>query len=127
MKDIALDDGGAIQLDLDHGFFATHMSAFDPKRTICTSATECLLFRGGRQLRYGSVWQCRVQAHGKGRNGAARTDGLLMSALGLKMRNKADITVAACLLLRSLLGVKRTCGFALQMSAFDPKRTWVLP
>jgi hypothetical protein len=23
-----------------------------------------------------------------------------------------------------LLGVKRTCLFALQMSAFDPKRTW---
>jgi len=29
-----------------------------------------------------------------------------------------------CPLLRSLFGVKRTCPFALQMSAFDPKRTW---
>src|SRR5262245_10881404 len=29
-----------------------------------------------------------------------------------------------CLLLQSLLGVKRTCRFALHMSAFDPKRTW---
>ena len=28
-----------------------------------------------------------------------------------------------CLLSRSLLGVKRTCLFALHMSAFDPKRT----
>ena len=27
-------------------------------------------------------------------------------------------------LLRSLLGVKRTCLFALHMSAFDPKRTY---
>ena len=26
-----------------------------------------------------------------------------------------------------LLGVKRTCLFALQMSAYDPKRTWVHP
>ena len=25
-----------------------------------------------------------------------------------------------------LLGVKRTCRFALRMSAFDPKRTWNL-
>jgi hypothetical protein len=30
----------------------------------------------------------------------------------------------AALLLRSLLGVKRTCLFALHMSAFDPKRTY---
>ena len=35
---------------------------------------------------------------------------------------KANIT--QCLLLRSLLGVKRTWRFALQMSAFDPKRTF---
>ena len=27
----------------------------------------------------------------------------------------------------SLSGVKRTCCFALHMSAFDPKRTWVVP
>jgi len=42
-----------------------------------------------------------------------------MSALG----GKADITIAACLLSHSLLGVKRTCVFALQMSAYDLKRT----
>src|SRR5262245_7021971 len=34
-----------------------------------------------------------------------------------------DMTVCGCLLSRSLLGVKRTCRFALHMSAFDPKRT----
>jgi hypothetical protein len=33
------------------------------------------------------------------------------------------MTVAACLLLQSLLGGKRTWLFALQMSANDPKRT----
>ena len=38
-------------------------------------------------------------------------------------RCKADITIAACLLLWSLLGAKRTCPFALHMSAIDPKRT----
>src|SRR5262249_53307279 len=38
-------------------------------------------------------------------------------------RCKADMTVCGCLLLRSLLGVKRTCSFALHMSAYDPKRT----
>ena len=43
-----------------------------------------------------------------------------MSAFG----GKADITIAACLLSRSLLGVKRTWVSALQMSAYDPKRTW---
>src|SRR5262245_9121448 len=42
-----------------------------------------------------------------------------MSAIG----GKADMTVCACLLLRSLLGVKRTWAGAVQMSAFDPKRT----
>jgi hypothetical protein len=31
--------------------------------------------------------------------------------------------IVACLLPRSLLGVKRTCPVALHMSAFDPKRT----
>ena len=31
--------------------------------------------------------------------------------------------LCACPLSRSLLGVKRTCPFALHMSAFDPKRT----
>ena len=36
---------------------------------------------------------------------------------------KADMAVGACLLSWSLLGVKRTCLFALHMSAFDPKRT----
>jgi hypothetical protein len=33
------------------------------------------------------------------------------------------MTVCRCLLLRSLLGVKRTWGSALHMSAYDPKRT----
>ena len=42
-----------------------------------------------------------------------------MSAFG----GKADMTIWACLLLRSLLGVKRTWVGALHMSAFDPKRT----
>jgi hypothetical protein len=36
---------------------------------------------------------------------------------------KADMTVCGNPLSRSLLGVKRTCPFALQMSAYDPKRT----
>src|SRR5512143_2373857 len=43
-----------------------------------------------------------------------------MSALG----GKADLTVCGNPLLRSLLGVKRTCLFASHMSAFDPKRTF---
>ena len=42
-----------------------------------------------------------------------------MSAFG----GKADITVCGNPLSRSLSGVKRTCPFALHMSAFDPKRT----
>src|SRR5207342_819228 len=35
----------------------------------------------------------------------------------------ATLPFAAC----PLSGVKRTCFFAAHMSAFDPKRTWVLP
>src|SRR6476620_1756033 len=35
---------------------------------------------------------------------------------------KADMTIGTCPLSRSLLGVKRTCPFALHMSANDPKR-----
>src|SRR5262249_34559966 len=42
-----------------------------------------------------------------------------MSAFG----GTADMTVCGCPLSRSLLGAKRTCLFALHMSAFDPKRT----
>jgi hypothetical protein len=42
-----------------------------------------------------------------------------MSAFG----GKADMTVCGISLSRSLLGVKRTWVDALQMSAFDPKRT----
>jgi hypothetical protein len=42
-----------------------------------------------------------------------------MSAFG----GKADMQFYGCLLLRSLLGVKRTSLVALHMSAFDPKRT----
>jgi hypothetical protein len=38
---------------------------------------------------------------------------------------KADMTLCGNPLSRSLLGVKRTCHFALQMSANDPKRTSV--
>src|SRR5262245_3494428 len=34
------------------------------------------------------------------------------------------MSVCGCPLSRSLLGAKRTCLFALHMSAFDPKRTW---
>ena len=42
-----------------------------------------------------------------------------MSAFG----GKADMTVCACPLSRSLLGVKQTYRLAPHMSAFDPKRT----
>src|SRR6516164_9783548 len=42
-----------------------------------------------------------------------------MSAFG----GKADMTVCGSPLSRSLFGAKRTCLFALHMSAFDPKRT----
>jgi hypothetical protein len=42
-----------------------------------------------------------------------------MSAFG----GKADMTICACLLSWSLLAVKRTWPIALQMSAYDPKRT----
>jgi hypothetical protein len=44
-----------------------------------------------------------------------------MSAFG----GEADMTVCGCLLSRSLLGVKRTSHFAAQMSAYDPKRTFL--
>ena len=40
---------------------------------------------------------------------------------------KADMTLCGNPLSRSLSGVKRTCRFALHMSAFDPKRTFVAP
>jgi hypothetical protein len=43
-----------------------------------------------------------------------------MSAFG----GKADMTACGNPLLRSLLGAKRTCLFALHMSANDPKRTF---
>src|SRR5262245_30730461 len=46
-----------------------------------------------------------------------------MSAFG----SKADMTVCACLLSRSLLGVKRTWFGALHMYANDPKRTFKRP
>ena len=42
-------------------------------------------------------------------------------------RGKADMTIWACLLLRSLSGVKRTWVGALHMSAYDPKRTFERP
>ena len=48
----------------------------------------------------------------------------LPSALHMSaFRGKADMTYCGISLSRSLLGVKRTWRFALQMSAFDPKRT----
>jgi hypothetical protein len=43
-----------------------------------------------------------------------------MSAFG----GKADMTLCGNPLLRSLLGVKRTWPFVVQMSAFDPNRKW---
>ena len=43
-----------------------------------------------------------------------------MSAFG----GKADMTLCGNPLSRSLSGVKRTWPFAMQMSAFDPKRTF---
>jgi pimeloyl-ACP methyl ester carboxylesterase len=45
-----------------------------------------------------------------------------MSAFG----GKPDMTFRGSPLLRSLLGAKRTCPFALHMSANDPKRTWTI-
>jgi hypothetical protein len=42
-----------------------------------------------------------------------------MSAFG----GKADMAVCENPLSRSLLEAKRTCSFALHMSAYDPKRT----
>jgi hypothetical protein len=47
-------------------------------------------------------------------------NALHMSAFG---GGKADMTIAACLLSRRLLGAKRTSVGALHMSASDPKRT----
>ena len=44
-----------------------------------------------------------------------------MSAFG----GKADMTFCENPLSRSLLGAKRTCPFALHMSANDPKRTLI--
>jgi hypothetical protein len=51
------------------------------------------------------------------------TAALHMSAFG----GKADMTKRKYPLLQSQLGVKRTWAFALQMSAYDPKRTLVAP
>ena len=42
---------------------------------------------------------------------------MIMSAIGTK--RTYELVHCTCL----LLGVKRTCHFALQMSAYDPKRT----
>jgi len=42
-------------------------------------------------------------------------------------RSKADMTFCGSPLLRSLLGVKRTWAVAPHMSAFDPKRTFIMP
>ena len=48
---------------------------------------------------------------------------LQMSAFG----GKADMAFRGNPLSRSLLGAKRTCRFALHMSASDPKRTHARP
>src|SRR5262249_16138700 len=48
---------------------------------------------------------------------------MLVCTAHVRFRGKADMTLCRCLLLRSLLGVKRTCPFAPHMSAYDPKRT----
>jgi len=45
--------------------------------------------------------------------------------IGWSTKN-VSLTFCGSPLLRSLLGVKRTCPFALHMSAFDPKQTWRL-
>jgi hypothetical protein len=74
----------------------------------------------GRNVRYGTertsylhVWMSAI--------GPKRTSLVAphMSAFG----GKADMALCGNSLLRSLLGVKRTCPFALHMSANDPKRT----
>src|SRR5262245_2420680 len=49
--------------------------------------------------------------------------GYAKNAIDVAFGGKADMPLGRCLLLRSLLGVKRTCLIAVQMSAFDPKRT----
>ena len=41
----------------------------------------------------------------------------------IRFQGRADMTRCGCLLLQSLLGVKRTCRCAPHMSAFDPKQT----
>ncbi len=66
--------------------------------------------------------------------GACKKGVTWMSAFGPKQTlavalhesafgGKADMTIAACLLFWSLLGVKRTWRVAAHMSAYDPKRT----
>jgi hypothetical protein len=57
-----------------------------------------------------------MSAFGPNHTGAS---ALHMSAF----RGKADMTLYGNPLSRSLSGVKRTCLFALHMSAYDPKRT----
>jgi hypothetical protein len=57
------------------------------------------------------------------RAGAAFVAGHYSLASRSAFRAKADMAFCGNPLLRSLLGVKRTCRFALHMSAFDPKRT----
>jgi hypothetical protein len=47
-------------------------------------------------------------------------------SFAMKFRGKADMACCGNPLSRSLLGAKRTCPFALQMSANDPKRALML-
>ena len=72
----------------------------------------------------------------KTRSGSLRGEGDLPIQKGAKTAKVHDLTVPPSMLLRAgetikcprqcpLLGVKRTWGVALQMSAFDPKRTSV--
>jgi hypothetical protein len=61
----------------------------------------------------------RAGAHRRPPDRVTRKTANGLSAFG----GNADITVCGNPLSRSLLGAKRTCPFALHMSAFDPKRT----
>jgi hypothetical protein len=72
----------------------------------------------------------------RGRKNSRRigTDALLATlewiestSVDVRSWPKADMNpIARCLLLRSLLGVKRTRGSHCEMSAYDPKRTLLL-
>jgi putative ABC transport system substrate-binding protein len=58
----------------------------------------------------------------------AMASSVSVEVIPVNVRDADEIerAIGACPLLRSLLGVKRTCPFAMRMSAFDPKRTFSL-